>query len=106
MNSGGGALFMFGFVGEGEERERPFSCSFKWLCESLQEAVLPATVCPLYNVLTIHSRKPVPALAPGSALSPAPMLHFHQTGRGLSNLLDGKEQVAVSQIIRRNKQLV
>lgn len=84
----------------------PFACSFKWLCESLQEAVLPASVCPLYNVLTL-SRKPVPTLAAWiSTVSPAPMLHFHQIGRGLSNLFDGKEQVAVSQIIRRNKQLV
>lgn len=62
----------------------PFYCSFKQLCESRTRLCSQVLLSPLCNAATL-SGKPSPLLAACSAVvSYAPMLHFHQTGNGLS----------------------
>lgn len=62
----------------------PLYCSFKPLCESRTRLCSQVLLSPLRNADTL-SGKPSPLLAACSAVvSYTPMLHFHQTGSGLS----------------------
>lgn len=62
----------------------PLYCSFKPLCESRTRLCSQVLLSPLRNTDTL-SGKPSPLLAACSAVvSYTPMLHFHQTGNGLS----------------------
>ena len=62
----------------------PLYCSFKPLCESRTRLCSQVLLCPLCNTATL-SGKPSQLLAACSAVvSYTLMLHFHQTGNGLS----------------------